>query len=259
MTRGVSPAIARCELTFRAREPIDFERAQNQHRAYQGLLRDLGLDVREIAADPDLPDCCFVEDAAIVLDDVAIVTSSGAPSRRPEADAVAAALSPFRQVIRMSPPDHLDGGDVLTLGRRLFVGISRRSGPAGIAALATAVQPFDYEVTPVRVHGCLHLKSAITAASESALLVNPEWIDVAPFEEFDLLDVADGEADAANVLRVGNTVIAAEGFPRTADRLRDQGIDVRTVDVSEFLKAEAGVTCKSLVFDAAAFGRARAK
>jgi dimethylargininase len=251
ITRGVSPAITRCELTFRAREAIDYDRAVAQHRAYERLLRDLGLDVLEIDADPDLPDCCFVEDAAVVLDEIAVVTSPGAVSRRPETAAVAAALAPYRRLVRMAPPAHLDGGDVLVVGRRIFVGLSKRSGPAGVAVLADAVRPFGYVVTTVALHGCLHLKSAVTAAADDALLVNRDWIDLAPFRGFDLIDVAEGEADAANVLRVGSTLIAAAGFPRTADRLRARALEVRTVDVSEFLKAEAGVTCKSLVFDLA--------
>lgn len=247
ITRGVSPAIARCELTFRSREPIDHGRAVAQHRAYQGLLRDLGLDVREIEADADLPDCCFVEDAAIVLDEVAVVTSPGAPSRRPETEAVAAALAPYRRLVRMTPPAHLDGGDVLVVGRQIFAGLSQRTGPAGVAALSEAVRPFGYAVTAVAVRGCLHLKSAITAASDRTLVVNPEWVDLSAFRGFDLLEVAEGEADAANVLRAGDCVVAAAGFPRTADRLRGRGFDVRTVDISEFQKAEGGVTCKSLV------------
>jgi dimethylargininase len=252
ITRGVSPALARCLLTFKSREPIDLERAIAQHRAYQDLLRDLGLDVNEIEADPELPDCCFIEDTAIVLDEVAVVTCPGAPSRRPETEVVAAALAPHRRLVRMTAPDHADGGDVLVVGRRIFAGLSRRTGPAGVTALAEAVRPSGYSVTPVRVHGCLHLKSAITAASDQTLLVNPDWIDLSVFRGFDLLEVAPEEADAANVLRVGRTLVAAAGFPRTADRLRARGFDVTTVDISEFQKAEGGVTCKSLLLDVAA-------
>ncbi|HYU40609.1 MAG TPA: dimethylargininase, partial [Vicinamibacteria bacterium] len=141
--------------------------------------------------------------------------------------------------------------DVLVLGRRLFVGLSHRTDTAGRQALAEAVRPFDYEVVPVRMDGCLHLKTAVTAAHADLLVVNPQWVDLAPVRGLETIDVAPGEPWAANVLSVGEAVITAAGFPRTAERLRARGLDVREVDVSEFQKAEGGVTCKSLVFDVA--------
>jgi dimethylargininase len=251
LTRAVSPAIAACELTFVAREPIDYARAVAQHGAYLRLLAQLGLTVIELEADPALPDCCFVEDTAIVLDEIALLTRMGAPSRRGETAAVAAALESYRPIIRLESPARIDGGDVLVLGRRLFVGLSTRTDSAGMEGLSRAVRPFGYEVTPVLVHGSLHLKSAVTAVAERTLVVNPERVDLGPFEGLERIDVASGEAEAANVLRVDDTIVAAESFPRTADRLSARGFDVRTVDVSEFLKAEAGVTCKSLIFDLA--------
>lgn len=251
LTRGVSPAIARCELTFLEREPIDYIRAVAQHAAYVRLLEDLGRRVVQLEADAELPDCCFVEDIAIVLDEVAVLTRPGAPSRRGETAAVAAALQAYRPIVRLEEPARIDGGDVLVLKRRLFVGLSNRTDAAGQQALAEALRPFDYEVVPVRMHGCLHLKTAVTAAAADVLLVNPEWVDLAPFRGLETITVDTEEPEAANVLTVGETIVAAAGFPRTADRLRARGLDVRTVDVSEFQKAEGGVTCKSLVFDVA--------
>jgi dimethylargininase len=252
VTRGVSPAIARCELTFLDREPIDYARAVAQHSDYERVLEDLGLQVIRIDADEALPDCCFVEDIAIVLDEVAVLTRPGAPSRRGETPAVAAALAPYRRTVSLEFPARLDGGDVLVLGRRLFVGVSNRTDAAGREALAAAVRPFDYEVVPVQMDGCLHLKTAVTAAATGVLLVNPEWVDLAPFRGWDRIDVAPGEPSAANVVAVAGAVVAAAGFPRTEERLRARGLDVHTVDVSEFQKAEGGVTCKSLLFDLAA-------
>ena len=252
VTRGVSPAIARCELTFLERAPIDYPRAVAQHAAYERLLEDLGLEVVRIEADEALPDCCFVEDIAVVLDEVAVLTRPGAPSRRGETAAVAEALGAFRPIVRLDEPARIDGGDVLVLGRRLFVGLSNRTDAAGREALATAVRPFGYEVVPVRMEGCLHLKTAVTAAATDVLLVNPDWVDLAPFRGWDKVDVAPSEPWGANVIAVGGAVVAAAGFPRTAERLRARGLHVYTVDVSEFQKAEGGVTCKSLLFDLAA-------
>jgi dimethylargininase len=248
LTRDVSPAIARCLLTFRPREPIDYARAVEQHEAYTRLLESLGCTVLRLPADVRLPDCCFVEDGAVVLDEIAVITRMGAPSRRGEAAAVAEALRPYRALVHLAPPARLDGGDVLVLGRRIFVGASRRTDERGLAAFAAAVAPHGYEVTVVPVSGSLHLKSAVTAVAEDVLVANPDWVDLHPFTGFEVIEVPEDEPSAANVLRVGATVVAAAGWPRTADRLRARGYDVRTVEVSEFVKAEAGVTCKSILF-----------
>jgi dimethylargininase len=248
LMRGVPPTLADCELTHLEREPIDLERAVAQHAAYAGLLRSLGLELVELPADPAFPDCCFVEDAAVVLDELALVTMPGARSRRGELDAVAAALAPFRPLERTRLPATLEGGDVLRVGRRLFVGRTARTNAAGIARLAAVAEPLGYEVVPVAVTGCLHLKSAVTALDDERVLANPGWFDTTPFAGFEVLPVAAGEPGAANVLRVAGLVIAHPGFPRTLDRLSGLGYAVRPLDVSEFIKAEAALTCKSLLF-----------
>jgi len=238
LTREVSPSLARCELTFLPREAIDLARAVAQHAAYCRLLESLGLEVVRLPADAAQPDCCFVEDTAVVLDELAVITHPGAPSRRGEVDVVAGALAPYRRLARIPDSARLDGGDVLVLGRRLFVGAT---------ALARLVAPFGYEVVPVPVTGCLHLKSAVTAIGDETVLANPAWADLAPLAGVEIVPVAAEEPWAANVLRVGDTVVAHAGFPRTLDRLAERGLGVRTVEVGEFLKAEAGVTCKSLL------------
>ncbi|HUL79914.1 MAG TPA: arginine deiminase-related protein [Vicinamibacteria bacterium] len=248
--RGVPPTLDRCELTFRAWEPIDIDRALAQHAAYADLLRSLGLEVVELPADPALPDCCFVEDTAVVLDEVALLAMPGAPSRRGEVAAVEAALAPFRPLERTPFPATLEGGDVLRVGRRLFVGRSARTNEAGIARLAAVAEPLGYRVLPVTVTGCLHLKSAVTALDDERVLANPTWIDMTAFVGLGVVPVAPEEPDAANVLRVSGLVVAHPGFPRTLDRIAALGYAVRPLDVSEFLKADAALTCKSLLLRA---------
>jgi dimethylargininase len=247
LIRGVPATLAACELTFQEREPIDLPRAVAQHAAYAALVGSLGLEVVELPADPAFPDCCFVEDAAVVLDEVALATRPGAASRRGEVETVAAALARYRRVETTPPPATLEGGDVLRVGRTLFVGRSSRTNAAGIARLAEVAEPFGYRVVPVAVTGCLHLKSAVTALDDERLLVNRAWLDTAPLRGHELVDVAPEEPGAANVLRVAGAVVAHAGFPRTLDRVSRLGYDVRTLDVSEFLKTEAAVTCKSLL------------
>ena len=251
ITRAVSPSLADCELTYVAREPIDYARAVAQHRAYAGVLEQLGLTVVELPADAALPDCCFVEDIAVVLDEVAVLTRPGALSRRGETAAVASALEAYRPVVRLEAPARIDGGDVLVLGKRILAGLSNRTDAAGVRALEAAVGPHGYTVEPVALRGCLHLKTAVTSAGPGLVLVNPDWIDAEPLRGLERIAVDPSEPWAANVVSVAGAIVAAAAFPRTADRLRARGLDVRAVDVSEFQKAEGGVTCKSLLFDVA--------
>lgn len=248
--RGVPPTLARCEMSFREREPIDLDRAIAQHAAYAALLRSLGLEVVELPADPAFPDCCFVEDVAIVLDEVALLTRPGAPSRRGEVPAVEAALARYRRIETTPAPATLEGGDVLRVGHTLFVGHSARTNQAGIAQLTAVAEPLGYRVVTVAVTGCLHLKSAVTALDHERLLVNRAWLDTAALQGLELVDVAPEEPGAANVLRVAGLVIAHPGFPRTLERIAALGYALRPLDVSEFLKAEAALTCKSLLFAA---------
>ena len=212
------------------------------------LLRELGADVVELPEEPSLPDAVFVEDVAVVLDEVAVLANPGAPSRQPEVPSVAAALAPFRPLVWMEPPATLDGGDVLRIDRTLFVGRSGRTNDAGLDRLAEAVTPHGYAVRPVRLSGCLHLKSACTYLGGGVVLANPGWVDTRRFEEYRVLEVPAGEPRGANTFRVGDTLVMAAGFPRTAALIEQAGFAVCTVPLSELQKAEAGGSCMSLVF-----------
>lgn len=246
-TRPPSSAIARCELTFLERKPIDLARALGQHAAYGRLLAACGARVVELPVLEAHPDACFVEDTAVVLEEVAVATRPGAASRQGETDSVAAALAAHRPVVRLAEPATLDGGDVLLQRRRLYVGRTPRTNDAGIEALRRAVAPHGYAVVPVPVTGCLHLKSAVTALDDETVLANPDWLELGPFRGVRVLEVPEAEPAAANVLRVAGAVALHAGHPRTGDLLARHGYDLRAVDVSEFLKAEAGVTCLSIL------------
>jgi dimethylargininase len=248
ITRAVSPSIGRCELTFLERREIDFARAVEQHRRYEACLAELGAQVISLPADPDYPDSMFVEDPAVVLDEVAILTRMGAESRRGEAASLARVLEPYRPLAWLREPATLEGGDVLRMGRRLFAGNSPRTNFAGIAQLADLARPFGYSVEPVELRGCLHLKSGCSALGERAILINRNWIDTSRFHGFDLVDVAQDEPGAANVLSVGGTIVMAESFPETRCALESRGYRVRSIDISELQKAESALTCSSLFF-----------
>lgn len=246
IVRRVSPALTRCELTYLERQEIDVERAAAQHAGYVRTLEELGVEVTALPAEPGLADSVFVEDPVVVVDEVAMIARLGAESRRPEAESMAAALAPYRPLRRMSAPATLEGGDVFRAGRTLYVGLSQRTNEQGIAQLRAAVAPFGYEVRPVRVHGCLHLKSGACPAGDRTLLVNREWVDASAFAGLDLIDVE--EEWAADVLTAAGIVLMPSGFPRTQRIIERAGFPVRTVDVSELQKAEAGVTCMSVIF-----------
>ena len=250
VTRPVSPSLAQCELTHLAREPIDVARAETQHAAYERLLSSLGVGIVRVPAAPELPDAVFIEDLGVVLDEVAIITRPGAPSRRAESAAVASVLAAYRPVHSMEAPATLDGGDVLRLGRTLYVGRSSRTNTHGIEQLRSFAAPFGYRVIPVEFTGCLHLKSAVTAVADELLLLNPAQVSAAAFAACEALFVDEREPCAANALRIAGTIIFPSQFPRTRDRLIDRGLRVAATDCSELAKAEGGVTCCSLIFEA---------
>ena len=247
LTRAVPESLARCELTHLERQPIDIARAEAQHDDYEAALRSLGCTVRRAPSAHHLPDSVFVEDIALVLDDIAIITHPGAASRRPEREGIASVLSEYRTLAWIEPPATIDGGDVLRVGKTLYVGLSTRTNDDGARALERIGAPCGYTVKAIQTTKCLHLKSAVTAIDDRRLLCNPAWVDARLFDELDILAVHADEPHAANVLRVGNGMICAAAHQRTNDLLRRHGYQVCAVDVSELAKAEAGVTCCSVI------------
>jgi len=237
-----------CELSFLERETIDIGRARAQHAAYESALRELGVNVISLPAESEFPDAVFVEDPAIVLDEVALMTRTGAVSRRGESESLARALEPFRELRWMQAPATLDGGDVMRAGRTLYVGQTARTSMEGIEQLAAVAVPFGYRVRAVEVNGCLHLKSACSYLGEGIVLAYRPWVDAAAFDGLRVVSAPD--AEAANVLRVGDTVLVAEGFPRTAAIIAELEMQVRTLDNSELRRAEGALTCCSLLFEA---------
>jgi dimethylargininase len=250
ITRAPSPSLAACELSFLEREPIDLAKARAQHQAYEQLLADLGARLLRLPAEPDLPDSMFVEDPALVLDELAVIFPLGARSRRAEAPSLAAALRPFRELHYVKLPGTVEGGDIVRIGRQLFVGQTARSNADGIAQLARITAPYGYRVAAVPVTGCLHLKSALTALDARTLLANRAWFDTSLFPDYQWVDVDPGEPHAGNALTVAGAVIFPSAFPRTRERILARGFRLTALDISELQKAEAALTCSSLIFDA---------
>jgi len=250
ITRQISLAINQCELTHIAREPINYERACAQHKQYENALRSLGMDVISLDAENDLPDSVFVEDVALVLDECAIMLNPGASSRRPEVASVERTLAPYREIFRINPPGTVDGGDILTVGKTVYVGLSSRSTENAIEQIKAILEPNGYQVRGVRVTGCLHLKSAVTQVKGNTLLINPEWVPKDDFPRMKFIEVDPSEPYAANAVLVDGAIIYPSSFPKTQAKLQAAGIRMVIVDADELAKAEGAVTCCSLIFAA---------
>jgi dimethylargininase len=248
ITRPVSQTIDRCELTILERIPINLERAILQHKVYEETLRSQGVEVLALPKEPELPDAVFVEDAAVVLDECAIITRPGADSRLPETESVTRALAPYRTLYSILAPGRLDGGDVLVAGKRIWIGMATRSNQSALDQMQSFLEPYGYLVRGVPVHRCLHLKSAVTRVAEDTLLINPAWADPVNFPGMKFIDVDPTEPYGANALMVGETILYQPAYPKTVLRLEAIGIHPLLVDQSELAKAEGALTCCSLLF-----------
>ena len=244
ITRDVSRAIQQAELTHIDRQRIDYALAVEQHHRYRLLLQSLGCEVVSLPADDAFPDCVFVEDTAIVFEEIAVITRPGAESRRGEIDVIAEALAPYRPLAHIEAPATIDGGDVLVLDDRIYVGMSERTNEAALEQLRVHT---GRVVIPVRVEGCLHLKTGVTRVSRDTLLINRDCVDAAAFAGWQFIDVDPAEPFGGNALLLGDVVIYPAELTQTLSRLKAHDLDVRTVAQSELAKAEGGVTCCSLL------------
>jgi dimethylargininase len=252
-TRAVSPRLPKCQLTHLQRVPIDAAKAAEQHAAYEQALAEAGFEIIRLPELREDPDAVFVEDTALLLDEHAVITRPGAASRIGETESTAMGLSGTFEIHRIER-GYLDGGDVLRIGKTLYVGLSTRTNAEGLEALAEIVARIGFEVVKAELRDCLHLKTGATLAGADGsgrpiLLFHEGSVDPGQFagvEPFAVLEPA-----AANCVRAGDRLILPAGNPRTAALLRDRGFHVVEVDVSELQKAEAGVTCMSLIDDRA--------
>ncbi len=249
LTHLPSPNIQACQRTFVAQQAIDYDRAVAQHAAYCEALRACRAKVVTLDVNANHPDSTFLEDTAIILDEVAVLTSMGTPARRDEPRGIEPILREHREVVRIDSPARIEGGDVLRVGRTLLVGQSARTNFAGITLLAGQVEPFGYTVHTVPVQNCLHLKTGCTALPDGRLLLNPAWINPSTLAAlgFELVEIPPEEPWAANACLVNSFVLLAAEHTRTADLIDSLGFHVRPIELSEFAKAEGGVTCLSLL------------
>lgn len=249
ITRKISPRFNECEITHIARSPINLEIARQEHEGYVEALKTLGCQVVELPEEMGFPDSVFVEDAAVILPEAAILTLPGADSRKGEVALIEEALTPFRALLRVGKPASVDGGDVLVLGKTIYVGMSTRSNGEAVRQMQALLAGFGYQVRGVALRGILHLKSAVTKVDEETILIQPNWVDADVFKGYKWIEVHPSEAHGANCLPLGGEVIYPSAFPRTRERLEAKGHKIRSVKVDELAKAEGAVTCCSLILD----------
>ena len=212
-------------------------------------LGSLGVDVEVLQVNAGCPDGVFVEDVAVIFDELAVITTMGSPKRRSELPEMRQTIARWREVVDLSLPATLEGGDVLRVGRTLYVGESSRTNPAGVKALEDVAKRLGYAVVSVDVPGCLHLKTCITALDDETCLANKNWLDIAPFRSLKLIEVPAHEPWGANVLRLPQGLVLNASVPDTNEHIKSLGYKTVEVDISEFGKAEAGLTCMSLLFE----------
>jgi dimethylargininase len=246
ITRRPGPDLARGLTTADLGEP-DHEVALAQHDAYVEALRGLGLSVEVLPPFPGHPDACFVEDTAVVVPEGAVITRPGAASRRGETATVAAALARHRECVELTTGT-LDGGDVLIVGRRCWIGLSARTDRDGAAALTEHLERWGYTCTTLPVGAGLHLKSSVNWVGGDTLLVAEEFAGRPELAGWTLLVAPPDETYACNTLWVNGGLITPAGFPRTRESLEGLGLPVFELALSEFEKLDGGLTCLSLRF-----------
>lgn len=247
ITRKISPRFNECEITHIERTPIDLEIARAQHEQYVQALQTLGCEVIELPAEPNLPDSVFVEDTAFILPEVAMITRPGADSRKPEIESIIKALSPHKTLLQVTEPATVDGGDVLILGKNIYIGMSLRSNSQAVEQIQNLLKDYGYTVTGMEMHDCLHLKTALTKVDDQTVLINPNWVDVSHFKDLQWIEVDPAEPYAANCLPVNGQIIYPTSFPKTTKKLESHGCNILPVEVDELAKAEGAVTCCSLI------------
>lgn len=252
IVRRPCPEIAQCALTYIERSPIHFETLKEQHRHYCETLKKLGLSVKVLPEDSSHPDSVFVEDPAVIFDEMAFLNRLGVPSRQGETLSLREHLSPYRSTHQITPPGTLEGGDVLQVDRKVFVGISKRTNLEAIEQIQIQLKSYDYEVIPLELKECLHLKTACTYIGQQTFILNPQWVRkdffCSAFPQYKALTVHPSEPFAANTIKVGHTLITSASAPQTNQSLIAKGFSIQTLDISEVEKAEGGLTCLSLIF-----------
>ncbi len=224
----------------------DLALALEQHDAYVRCLESLGVNVEVLPAAPGFPDACFVEDTAVVVRETAVISRPGAPSRTGETEHIEGALAAHRPLARIKAPGTLDGGDILQVGKRFFIGVSDRTNEEGARQLAAILAGHGYRSDIIHVAAGLHLKSSLNFVGEDTMLVTADFAGHPAIGDYRQIVCPEGEEYAANTLLMNGTLIMPTGYPRTKALLKALGLPIVEIDTSEYRKMDGGLTCLSL-------------
>src|SRR5262245_55222122 len=245
LVRRPSPRLAEGLVTHIARQPVDVDLAMRQWEAYVAALQGVGWSTIEVTPLDSCPDGVFVEDTVVMYGHRAVITRPGADERKPETAAVAALLGDLGyDVVSIEAPGTLDGGGVLKHDGTVWVGLGGRTNRSGIAQLTAFLEPYGARVVAVPLQKVLHLKSAVTALPDGAVVGYAPLVDD-PAVWTSFLPVPE-ESGSHVVLLGGDTVLMASDAPLSQALFEERGLDVVTVDISEFIKLEGCVTCLSV-------------
>jgi dimethylargininase len=208
----------------------------------------MGLEIVLLEALEDYPDGYFVEDTAVIMPEMAVISRPGAATRQGEISQIEPVLSRFRPISHILSPGTLDGGDVLMVKDHFFVGLSERTNAQGAAQFGRIVEDLGYTWRPVTVSSGLHLKSSVNYVGKNTLLLTAEYATRQEFQGFDHIILPDEELLAANTLLLNGALIMPTGFPQTRELLTSLGPEIFEIDVSEARKMDGGLTCMSLRF-----------
>lgn len=243
LVRPPAPSFVNALSRHSEKNSIDFDQAADQHRGYVEALRKMGVPVTCLEPLDEFPDSTFIEDNAVIVEDRALLTCMKEASRHGETEHIREALEKHLPVEILSPPALMDGGDILQTESTVFVGQSQRTNRQAAEALSQFTRK---KIVTVPVYRGPHLKTFASYLGKNILVIDPTSVDPAAFETFERIEVREEERYAANCLAVGNQVLMPEGFPDLAGRIAQHGFEVIPLAMSEFEKADGGVTCLSL-------------
>lgn len=227
----------------------NYELLLQQHREYCKILEYCGINLIRLPPIEEFPDSCFVEDAAVVNKELAVITRLGAPSRRRETEHITQIIHEHFKVVKMIiSPGTLDGGDILQIGKRYYVGLSKRTNIEGATQFQKFQEEVGFTVSMIYLRDFLHLKSGINALDNKTVLTAGEFINSSSFVEYDKIIVVHSESYAANCLNINRTLIIPAGFPQLLQKIQDRGYVTKEVEMSEFQKLDGGLSCLSIRF-----------
>ncbi len=247
--RDVTVGTGTVESSAESDAALHARNLENQLDAYTRALRDLGAQLATVCTPFAGTGSIFVQRVGVLLPEVAIIGCSTVTDRLPDAESIVRAIAEHRPVQSIAEPGLLDGGDVVRIGRTLYVAESHRTNADGISQLREIALPFGYDVRTVEIRDCTHLKTGCSFIPPHFVVLNPNWVSPDAFGDLVVIPVDEKEPSAANTLTIGKTTLVSASHPKTEKRLKEAGITTRKLNISEIEKAQAGLSCISLLLE----------